>query len=510
MKIRSLILATSLLVPVSAWAQSAPAWKSYQDTGNPADMVKSTQVASWLGLKVDVANGTLTSPTITGGTMNDPTITGGTATNLTLSGGLETTTPAAGDNGSSIPNTFYVDRAVTNGFSTVASNPSLIGFQTTYKTTINVCPSGCTYSDPVTAWGDAIAQAHKLNGTMVIEIDIADGTYNETNNFYVPDPMGKFIDIVGDTSDPSKVVLNFTATKGTNFNAFDASNGGMIGLIDGVTITQPSDGTGALASTNSSGEHTWNSDSYGGAVAAYGAGSNIQLGPHVIISNFYYSLIADDMGGVYAPSGLTMSVAGDVNAMARGGGTIVCLGCTATDVSDVTWSGTTLGSNFDAERGGTLYIDGSTGSKSLVNGLVAQTGGSVWAHKTKFTTPLVQDSGSAITGWTGGHIEATSSSVSGGYYADVTAADTAIVACDDCTLTGGKVGIVADGGRARGTGMTITNNTQYGIQAIHQGTVIGYSTYANMSGNGTNFSAEAAGTNSVSGSSYTASSIDVQ
>lgn len=82
MKIRSLIFATSLLVPVSAWAQSAPAWKSYQDTGNPADMVKSTQVSSWLAKKVDVASGTstnqmLTTPTMTGASLSrGTTITG--------------------------------------------------------------------------------------------------------------------------------------------------------------------------------------------------------------------------------------------------------------------------------------------------------------------------------------------------------------------------------------------------------------------------------------------------
>lgn len=427
-----------------------------------------------------------------------------------MKNGIQNELSKINNNSKSIYSKFYMSLAVKNTISEIRSDLSKIGFQVSYKKTINVCQLGCSYSDPIAAWSDAISQAHKLNGTQIIEIDIGDGNYHLKNNFYVPDPMGRYINIVGNTMSPQKVVLNFSGTKGTNFNAFIASNGGMIGMIDGVTITQPTDGSGALASTDSRGQHTWNLQSYGGAVVAYGAGSNIQLGPHVIIKNFYYSLVADDLGGLYAPTGLTMSVAGDVNAMARGGGTIVCLNCKASDVSDVTMSSNPLGSNFDAERGGTLYIDGSTGSKSLVNGLVAQTGGSVWAHNTTFTGPLISGKGSAITGWTGGEIEATGSLLVGGYYSGVSSSDMAIVTCDTCTISGHKVGVVADGGRVKGRSMTITNNAAYGIQALHQGSVIAFSTYAKMHGNGVNFSNSAAGTTSLSGSSYTASSIDVQ
>ena len=69
---------------------------------------------------------------------------------------------------------------------------------------------------------------------------------------------------------------------------------------------------------------------------------------------------------------------------------------------------------------------------------------------------------------------------------------------------------MADGGHISGTGATIANNTTYGIQALHQGSVVLFKTYANMSGNGTNFAAQPAGTEAISGSAYTASSIDVQ
>ena len=85
MKTKILFLLPFLLTPSLGYGQSAPAWKSYQDTGNPADMVKSTQVSSWLAKKVDVASGTstnqmLTTPTITGGTVSGTNETTGVAT----------------------------------------------------------------------------------------------------------------------------------------------------------------------------------------------------------------------------------------------------------------------------------------------------------------------------------------------------------------------------------------------------------------------------------------------
>ncbi|QEO17868.1 hypothetical protein [Acetobacter vaccinii] len=52
------LLGFILCLPSLSYAQTAPAWKSYQATGNPADMIRSTAVAAALGTKVDTANGT--------------------------------------------------------------------------------------------------------------------------------------------------------------------------------------------------------------------------------------------------------------------------------------------------------------------------------------------------------------------------------------------------------------------------------------------------------------------
>lgn len=88
-----LLALTALAIPSIAMAQSIPAWKSYQQTGNPADIVPSAgtpnSVAQWLGKKVDVTGGastgqTLNSPTINSGNIdNTSTIYGPTKRNIT-------------------------------------------------------------------------------------------------------------------------------------------------------------------------------------------------------------------------------------------------------------------------------------------------------------------------------------------------------------------------------------------------------------------------------------------
>ncbi|MDF7674635.1 hypothetical protein PT277_04610 [Acetobacteraceae bacterium ESL0709] len=182
---------------------------------------------------------------------------------------------------------------------------------------MNVCPSGCTYTNPLDAWYATFAVT-PVNGA-IITIQIADGTYNLANQFYTELPHTKSVHILGNITAPTKVVLNFTHTQGTNLCGFAAYNGGLIGSIDGITIQAPLDGTGSLASTDSRGRH------FGAGISFNGAGSSIHLGNHIIVKGFYYSLVADNNAGIDAPNGgMGMPIAGDVNAMARGGGVIVC------------------------------------------------------------------------------------------------------------------------------------------------------------------------------------------
>ncbi|WP_438381449.1 hypothetical protein ABHV46_10690 [Asaia sp. BMEF1] len=486
---------TTLLSVVAAASTAAainyvPDWKSYQQTGNPADIVSSPTVASAIGTKVDAVNGQ--------------------AQGLQIQGGTQTVTAPALDRGASIANTLYVDRATANLTASLRADLSQLGFLNTYSNTVSVCGSGCDYTRVSDAVPAAIAMAHRFTTTGVIQVMVSDGTYNETNQVFTNDPYGRFVQVIGDTTNPANVVLNFTNTKGTNLGGFSAYNGGRFGLIDGMTITTPADGTGALASVDSSGRNIWNAQSYGAAIQAYGAGSAINLGSHLIVSNFYYGLVADNNAGIDAPSGgVSIIKSGDANAMARGGGVIVCTPCTATDASDYTTPSTAvLGSNFIAERGGSLYIDGSTASKALVNGILALSNGAGWAHNVSLTGGL-NNAGNGFAVWEGGVLELTGSSATK-YTNGVSAQNYSYASVDGMTLNANAVGIMSDGGRIEGSGATITNNTSYGIQALHQGSVVMYGTVSKMSGNAANFGQQASGTQSASNTTYTASSIDVQ
>lgn len=84
----------ALLLPFSAHAQSVPDWKSYTETGNPADIVlsagTSNSVAAWVGKKVDTSGGqstnqNLVTPTISGGSSSGQKITNGDITAASFS-----------------------------------------------------------------------------------------------------------------------------------------------------------------------------------------------------------------------------------------------------------------------------------------------------------------------------------------------------------------------------------------------------------------------------------------
>ncbi|WP_438381064.1 right-handed parallel beta-helix repeat-containing protein [Asaia sp. BMEF1] len=376
-------------------------------------------------------------------------------------------------------------------------------------TTWTVCAYRCDYRNALDAWHAAI-NANFLNGAR-LTIRIADGVYNLNNQFFTNVTKTQYVRVIGNTTNPGKVILNFIKTKGTNFNGFSAYGGGKIGLIDGITIQSPADGTGALLSTDHLGRHTWNAQSYGSGIIAFGAGSNITVGNHVVIRNFYYSMTADNNGGIDASQGgVSMALAGDVNAMARGGGVIVCTPCMATDASDYTNKNIQLGSNYDAERGGSLYIDGSIGSGSLISSITGLTGGHIWAHNIIISKSLIFSSGQGV--WITGNssAELIGCDVSG-YNIGINVTNGGYADLDLCNIhDNGQSGVIADGGRLTGNSVSITDNKVYGIQAIHQGTVIMFHTYAKMHGNGTNFSAQPAGVESTSRSPYTASSMDIQ
>lgn len=370
-----------------------------------------------------------------------------------------------------------------------------------------VCDSGCSYVNPLEAWRKAI-HTDIFNGS-ILTIKIEDGIYNLSDQFYTDTPHTNSIRIIGNQSDPSRVILNFIHTQGTNMGGIVAFNGGMLNMVDGVTIRAPTDGSGSLASTDSMGRHRWHDQSFGAGISAYGTGSSVRLGSHVVIHGFYYSLVADNNGGIDAPNGgVDMSLAGDVNAMARGGGVIVCTPCSARDASDYTHpDAPILGGNYDAERGGSLYIDGSSAAGSLIAGVTGVTGGHLWAHGMQLLGGLngagsgVWVSGNATGEFTASHIE--------GYKVGILAQVGGYAGVDGVVIKNCQTGMAADTGIISGVGAGVSGSSANAVQALHSGRIILFDTLRNLHGNINNISVEREGQDQQ-GSFWSASTVSIQ
>lgn len=384
------------------------------------------------------------------------------------------------------------------------NNLEQMGFQDSYSKTLTVCPSGCAYSKISDGFTAALNAAHKTLNHSIIVLKIADGTYTETNQIYNNDPLGSFVKIEGNVSQPSRVVVNFTNVRGTNFSGFITSNGGILGSLDGVTLNA----IGAQA-THTGQQTAWHEQSYGAGVSAT-SGGIIHLGRHVVINHFYYGVVADDGGVVEArDGGVTVTDAGDVAFMARGNGVISCPSCTARRASDMTSPDTArLGFCFDAERGGALHIDGSTCTGAAVGGVYALTNGKVWAHGVRISAPLTSQV-IGIYALSGGAVEAQNSVISG-MGTGINAHDTGFIECDACVVEASAGdNITADGGTFVGSGVKSTNaKNGWGFHAFHQGVMRLYGVLSRTQGNARGpFSAESAG--SRNGMPYTASSLFV-
>lgn len=385
---------------------------------------------------------------------------------------------------------------------TSATAPPRPGF-VNRPTAWTVCRTGCTYTDPMTAWNAAMAV--QTFGPQKITISVADGTYDITRQFESAAPSGASVSLIGNTTDNSRVVFNFTNIKGTNHHGFYAHDGGNIGLVDGITMN----GVDAIISATETGI-TWNKDSYGAGFYAFGP-SRINLGAHLAINRFYYSVLADDGGFVSAPhGGVTATYAGDVNFLARHNGVIDCEGCSASYAADTTWSGATLGCNYMAEDGGEINVTGSTGQYSLVGAVCARTGGHGWASNFTGKGGLGGQVGSGLDVRENGTISAGSSTYTGyaigawiqlGGYANV----------DSCAFRENRDdGIyVTSFGKVEGNAVTITGNGGFGIHLQGQSSAILYNTLkTDIQNKGGLAYVETAGTRN--GYSYAASSLYLQ
>lgn len=324
----------------SKYGNTSSGWAQYDSSGRI------------VGLK-------LTTPTINGGSASGMNLYSPTVFTPVLHSptSADVITDLPGATTTTVPTTAWVDANYMpqNAFAKTS--------------TVTVCSSGCNYTSPQDAWS-------YVKGLLVrdpeerITIQISDGTYTFSAPWVIDDQDFSRVSIVGDVADRTKVVLNFTNTKGTTSDGIHIT--GNLGLLDGVTITSPSDGTAAVSTISTDGlDISWNTGSQSAGLSI-GNGGKVTIGSHVAISDFYYGIWADAGShvsgnslqisntayGVYAQNGTSVDCTSCIISVSSDGGS-------GSNIKAVTKSLITLtGGTFTGARGDSIYT--SLGSTTYV------------------------------------------------------------------------------------------------------------------------------------------------
>lgn len=326
-----------------------------------------------------------------------------------------------------------------------------------------VCSKRCDFTGPLEAW-NAARRAVMFGQFASITIKVADGAYDVADQFYTDQSGTATVHLVGNVEAPRKVVFNFTKIAGTNLSGFVAERGGGVGQarapgVDGVTLN----GEGARTART-----VWENQSYGAGALALGSGSNIYFGPHVVVQNFYYGVLADQ-GGRFVGDGGTFQNAGDSNLLARFGGVVQCLSCTLATAAhlftNAYGAAEVLGRNALAEGSASMYIDGSNATDAEVACISAHTNASVWAHGVvaqscaKYGAEAQQNGMIEL-----GRSRITYSGV--GAYADTGGR----LNVDGLELANNRFdGLNVNGGAATGSGLKSHDNAGYGVRVLNAG-----------------------------------------
>lgn len=238
---------------------------------------------------------------------------------------------------------------------------------------------------------------HRIQPQAWITIQVADGQYNWKNIECVV-PEGDRVKILGNTTDPSKVVINVDNSH--NGAGFVFYRGHTVFLIDGFTIN----GTYGWR------KHCdWNDDSFAAAFMAVGSGAGVQIGKNVRVNKMYYGVMADHNASVSAPEGgLTVDEAGDVGIIARWNGSVDARNTTVNNSCHIN-AKDNLGFGYMAEIKGSMRVDGSTATGNNVAGFAVQNGGSAWAHDVKANNNAIGVYANEL-----GSIEANNAETTGG------------------------------------------------------------------------------------------------
>jgi hypothetical protein len=209
---------------------------------------------------------------------------------------------------------------------------------------------------------------------------------------------------------------------------------------------------------------------------------------------------------VNAPDGgIVATDAGDVNFMARHNGTIICPHCQAVRAADTT-AKPTLGCNFTAEEGGSLWIDGSSGRDSFTGGLCILSASHAWAHGLHLSGGLGGTQGSGIWATENGYGETEGSTVKGyatGVYVNNGGG---LDLTGDHISDNGNDGVQVDGGHVNGGHISSEHNGGFGYHVLHQGVAQAWGSLHGTAGNKLGVAAvEPAGT--MNGFAYQGSSL---
>lgn len=213
-----------------------------------------------------------------------------------------------------------------------------------------------------------------------VTIQVIDGTYSMTETQSLNHPQGSNIKVLGNVTDPTKVIL--TTSEIPTFDLLKVDSGNTLGLLDGFSIRSP---TKATAVNNYT------------AILADG-NSKIYCGANIKVNNWYYGIAARNGSYIYCRYA-TVSNSGDVGIWSFNGSVVDAQYATSTNASDSTNS---WGWGFEAEYGSILDCSYGTGSGCLRGGAGSLSNSIVRAINFNGTS----NTGSGIYAISGGVIEA--------------------------------------------------------------------------------------------------------
>jgi hypothetical protein len=208
-----------------------------------------------------------------------------------------------------------------------------------------------------------------ISTAATVTISVASGTYTHSAQVTIAHPYGSQISIVGDTSTPTNVILDFSSST----NGIVVQEGTTLGNFNGFKLTGTWAGSGSTGASKS-------------AILALD-GAKVVCGDvngtvcNIVIDNFYYGLSAAENATIVAEgssgsNGVTITDAGSAGVLGYDNSFISCPYVDITNTSDST---NDLGSGVQASVGSVIHCDHASVTTSRKAGIYAD-GGRIRAY----------------------------------------------------------------------------------------------------------------------------------